>query len=166
MCLHTHWYFRRNDYSLVFFLAIMREDDNVHDSMEYVLNWRWLGGQSHCYTFGVWRCLVRWCGCQHFDHPWKNSIMRLIFVAFIWWIVRGYIQHFLENIWSDYNIFFGEHEDILSREVNWLGESSLFRAGSDIPRICYFRYLVLSSWKSCRIGDQKVECSRLFYCYP
>ena len=105
-----------------FFLVIMREDDGTHDSMEYVLNWRWLGGQSHCYTFGVWRCFVRW---------WNRSIMWLIFVTFIqceevwgrgrglnnmtrvssfptlrrtsslfilcrfsWYIVRGYIQHF------------------------------------------------------------------------
>jgi hypothetical protein len=51
MCLHAHWYFRRNDYSnLSFFLVIMREDDDAHDSVECVLNWRWLGGQSHCYT--------------------------------------------------------------------------------------------------------------------
>jgi len=84
MCLHTHWYFRRNDYSnLSFFLVIMREDDNTHDSMECVLKWRWLGGQSHCYTFGVWRCLVRWGGFYFFDNSWKKPIMRLIFVTFI-----------------------------------------------------------------------------------
>ena len=84
MCLHAHWYFRRNDYSnLSFFLVIMREDDDSHDSMECVLNWRWLGGQSHCYTFGVWRYLVRWGGFYFFDNSWTKSIMRLIFVTFI-----------------------------------------------------------------------------------
>ena len=61
----------------------MREDDDAHDSMECVLNWRWLGGQSHCYTFGVWRCLVRWGGFYFFDNSWKKPIMRLIFVTFI-----------------------------------------------------------------------------------
>ena len=57
---------RRNVYfTISFSLVIMREDDDTHDSVEYVLIWRWLGVQSHClhgwcvtlpWVIWVWRC--------------------------------------------------------------------------------------------------------------
>ena len=84
MCLHGHWYFRRNDYSLcLFFLSSWGK------VMARMILWSvfWIGGDwvvSH--IVAPLECdfaLFVGVGVNILDCPWKNSIMRLIFVTFI-----------------------------------------------------------------------------------